>query len=233
MAPLLPLAKLAGVFVKQISKPVSAKFINHAQAPGKLQDLCCWLGQGLHTISTVTIRMSQNEDRYLTKYNVVSVDNLQIPKGSRCRILQTDGNRVQVKVKIDKHEVKTWIPKKVEDGVAEKMERVLRRQDVPKLPKAIALDRGATFFAEVIVLGTASIVILEEFVRALRKESQLMTEKEEKRKEKERLRKQDAERRDTELIENKRLIEELKLRVDELDRKQANRPFLLRLFART
>lgn len=218
MAPALPLAKLAGVFVKQISKPVSAQFIKHAQNPGRLKDFCSWIGQGLHKVSTLTIRMSQNIDRFKTKYDVTSEDNMVIAKGSVCRIVRTEGERVQVKVTIDKVEMKTWIPRTIQDG--DQTEKVLRRLDIVKLDPDVALDRGAVFLAEAIVLGTASAVVMEEYMRYLWNEEKRVEAKEKKRKEKQREQKEDAERRDLQLEEHGKIIVELTSRIAELEQKQ-------------
>jgi len=179
-----------------------------------MQNLCIWLGQRLHRISTVALRMSHNQDTMKTQFDTVGTDgdaSVAIPKGTECLVLRENGETVQVKLKLDKQEVKTWIPRKIE--VDEQMEYSLQRVDVRILSVDVALERGATFMAEAIVLGTASAVVIMEYSRQTWNEEQKLAAKE--REDLAHL--EDARRRDVELRQQKELLESLEEKLKKIE----------------
>jgi len=216
MAPLLPLAKLAGVFAKQIAKPVSQRLVNGAQKPGRVQDSCIYVGQMLHRITMFSIQRSEQKDRFKTAFEVTSEEGHVIEKGLKVKLVLEESDRQQIKVKIDQKDRKFWIPTKIEGN------KILVREDVKRISDEVALDRGATFMGEALVLGVASIVVIEEFVRYQRNEAALFEEKEEKKKLKEKKKQEECEARDREREALRADLTSLLERIDRLEAENQN-----------
>mmetsp|Transcript_5687 Transcript_5687/g.15194 ORF Transcript_5687/g.15194 Transcript_5687/m.15194 type:complete len:187 (+) Transcript_5687:333-893(+) len=62
MAHLLPLGKLFGVFLKQLSKPVASRIKERAKTHPTLSNVCAGLGEGLHRVTVRIFRSSRDAD---------------------------------------------------------------------------------------------------------------------------------------------------------------------------
>lgn len=219
MAPLLPIAKLAGVFAKQIAKPVSQRLILSAQKPGWAQDSCIAVGQMLHRITVFSIQRGEMKDRFKTAFEVTSEEGPVLEKGLKVRLIVEENDRQQIRIKLDlkdKKDTKLWIPRKMEGN------KILVREDVKRIADELALDRGAHFISEFIVLGVATVVVIEEYARYQWKEEAHMQEKEIKKKDKEERQKLEFERRDCELSTLRADLTSLMERMESVEAEKAD-----------
>jgi len=70
MAPLVPFAKLFGVFARQLAKPVSSRLEEHARRNPLTRRWCVHVGQSLNWLSVRILRLSANLD---AEYEVMCV----------------------------------------------------------------------------------------------------------------------------------------------------------------
>eukprot|EP00931_Biecheleriopsis_adriatica_P081143 TRINITY_DN54494_c0_g1_i1.p1 TRINITY_DN54494_c0_g1~~TRINITY_DN54494_c0_g1_i1.p1 ORF type:complete len:277 (-),score=64.19 TRINITY_DN54494_c0_g1_i1:65-895(-) len=211
----LPIAKFAGILVRQASKPISVRLQSYAENHPVLRGYCVELGQTLHAFSARVLRQSQGiqleyivdqpqtyawaerpsvgaaEMRTLQRESALAL----LRKGRAVDVLSSpEGAFQQVKWKETDGTYKTgWIPK---TGTAWYSGPTLRSRTIP-LPSEEALKNGTSFISEAFIFSVAAAWLLYELT---------MTSKDSKQKAA--TLKADMERRDA-------AIEELKRRSDE------------------
>eukprot|EP00930_Biecheleria_cincta_P073147 TRINITY_DN60468_c0_g1_i1.p1 TRINITY_DN60468_c0_g1~~TRINITY_DN60468_c0_g1_i1.p1 ORF type:complete len:280 (-),score=42.91 TRINITY_DN60468_c0_g1_i1:13-852(-) len=216
----LPIAKFAGILVRQVAKPVSLRLQSYAEGHPVLRDYCIFLGQSLHLFTARILRQSQGLMQYTVNQpktpvwgekpsapaavmRVLREDQaLALLKAGRAVELLSnpDGDYQKVQWKERGGELKEgWIPKR---GSAWYSGPTLQSSIKP-LSSIEALNNGTAFISEAFIFSVGATWVVYE-MRLSAAESKL----------KAKAQKEEMERRDRE-------IAELKQRADEADMHRA------------
>mmetsp|Transcript_52018 Transcript_52018/g.137410 ORF Transcript_52018/g.137410 Transcript_52018/m.137410 type:complete len:258 (-) Transcript_52018:40-813(-) len=215
MAPALPLAKLVGVFLKQVSKPLSSRLQVACRTRPVLRNRCVRVGQALNWASVLTTRMSMDRGSdveavraapYFAEKAAAGAEREalgMLPRGRHVRMVKEElapvsdgeGGTKSVPMCLVEwtHGGKTlrgWAYKQAADG-----KDVLRSIEIKPISEDDATERGAVFIGEAFVFTIAGGIVLWEYRRSL-ESAQLKAERDEREAE---VRAQEAARRDEQI----------------------------------